>query len=379
MVTIRLARSVVGVKEASAVKKVLLEDGYLGMGCEVRCFEEELKAFFGRKVEVVSVNSGTAALHLAVMAVVKPSEEVLVPSQTFVASFQAITAAGATPVACDIDPDTLLLDLKDAARRLTKRTCAIMPVHYTGAVGNLKAVYAFARKKGLRVIEDAAHAFGTTYQGKKIGSFGDVVCFSFDGIKNVTCGEGGAVVTRDRKVAEFVKDARLLGVRKDTEKRYKGQRSWEFEVVHQGYRYHMSNLLAAIGRVQLKRFDEFRRKRQALALRYQKQLAGIAGLGLIPMDLKTVVPHIFPVLVQDGRRDALRAFLQKKGIETGIHYFPNHRLQFFARKGSRFPVADRIYDQLLSLPLHPLLTAVDQGWIIESVGLFFDEQKRRRS
>jgi dTDP-4-amino-4,6-dideoxygalactose transaminase len=368
---IRLARSIVGLKEAAAVRRVLVDDGYLGMGQEVRLFEEELKKFLGGKVDVACLNSGTAALHLGVMAVVKPGDEVLVPAFTFVACFQAIIAAGAKPVACDIDPDTLMIDLKDAAKRLTKRTRVIMPVHYAGSVSDLTAVYAFAKKHCLRVVEDAAHAFGTTYKGKKIGSLGDVVCFSFDGIKNITSGEGGAVVSRDKKVMEFVKDARLLGVKKDTEKRYQGARSWTFDVTHQGYRFHMSNVLAAIGRVQLKRFDEFRRKRQALALHYQKALARVNGLEMVPMDLKTVVPHIFPVRVKDVRRDALKDFLQGKGIETGIHYYPVHRLTFFLKKGARFPVTEKVYNEVLSLPLHPALTRAEQGRVISAIQEFY--------
>ena len=365
-----LARSIVDAKEAQALRRVLLEDGYLGMGKEVRCFEGELGRFFGGKYSVVSVNSGTAALHLGVMAIVRPGYEVLVPSLTFVASFQAIRAAGAVPVACDIDPQTLLLDLKDASKRLTDKTRAIMPVHYAGSVGDLKAVYVFAKKHRLRVIEDAAHAFGTTYQGKRIGSFGDIVCFSFDGIKNITSAEGGAVVTRDKKVAEFVKDARLLGVRKDTEKRFKGQRSWEFDVLHQGYRYHMSNLFASIGRVQLTKFPRFASVRQSLAKTYQKKLTGIPGIELISIDLNTVVPHIFPILIKNGRRDDLRGFLQEKGIETGIHYYPNHRLKFFSKKNVHFPVTDKIYGEILSLPLYPGLKQTDQKQVIAMIQQF---------
>lgn len=369
---IRLSKSVVGIEEATAVHRVILEDGYLGMGREVCQFEAELSLFFGGRA-VTCVNSGTAALHLALMAVVKPWDEVLVPSLTFVSSFQAITAAGAKPIACDIDPNTLLIDLKDAAKRLTHKTRVIMPVHYSGGVGDLKKVYAFARKNRLRVIEDAAHAFGTIYNGKKIGSFGDIACFSFDGIKNITSGEGGAIVSSDRKVIEFVKDARLLGIRQDTDKRYQGKRSWEFEVLHQGYRYHMSNIFAAIGRVQLRKFSRFARIRRSLAKKYHQMLAEISGIELLQRDYTTIVPHIFPILVKDGQRDLLRAYLLKKGIETGIHYYPNHFLKFFAKKNVRLPVTERIYKEILSLPLHPGLNSVDQNRVITAIGDFLHE------
>ena len=183
----RLSRSIVGEAEAEAVRRVICEDGYLGMGSEVQRFEKEVAAFLGVPEDrVITANSGTAALHLAVQAATDPGDEVLVPSLTVVASFQAISAARAVPVACDAREDTATLDLNDAARRLTAATRAIMPVHYASNPVDLDNIYAFAQQHGLRVIEDAAHAFGCLYKGRKVGSFGDVACFSFDGIKNIT-------------------------------------------------------------------------------------------------------------------------------------------------------------------------------------------------
>ena len=210
--SMRLSRSIVGEAEAEAVHRVICEDGYLGIGKEVQQFEADVAAYLGVPASwVISVNTGTAALHLAVEAVLGHGSgaEVLVPSLTFVASFQAIGGAGAVPVACDARLDTATIDLADAERRLTPRTKAIMPVHYASNPVDLDGVYAFAEKHGLRVIEDAAHAFGCLYKGRKIGSFGDVACFSFDGIKNITCGEGGCIVTSDQAVAEAARDGRL--------------------------------------------------------------------------------------------------------------------------------------------------------------------------
>lgn len=371
----RLSRSVVGRTEAEAVSRVLLEDGYLGMGREVEAFENELQAFLGCPGrQVICVNSGTAALHLAVQAVTAPGDEVLVQSLTFLASFQAITAAGCVPVACEVVPGTITLDLEDAQKRLTPRTKAVMPVHYASNPGDLDGVYDFAHRHGLRVIEDAAHAFGCTYRGRKIGTFGDLVCFSFDGIKNITSGEGGAVVTGDGEAAQIIRDARLLGVQKDTEKRYAGQRSWEFEVNHQGYRYHLSNVLAAIGRVQLQRFpQEFAPRRVALAGLYRRLLSGVAGLQLLEADLDEIVPHIQPVLVLGGRRDELRTFLGGLGIETGIHYRPNHLLGLFGGGRVSLPVTERLYGELLSLPLHPALTEAEVSRICGQVSGFLGE------
>ena len=358
--------------------RVIVEDGYLGMGSEVQKFELALAGFLGVPGEnVACVNSGTAAVHLALEAALPPGSEVLVQSLTFVATFQAILAASHVPVPCEVLPGNLAIDLEDAAARLTGKTKAIMPVHYASNPGDLDAVYAFARKHGLRVIEDAAHAFGCTYQGRKIGGFGDIQCFSFDGIKNITCGEGGMVVTADKTVQERVKDARLLGIERDTEKRFAGARSWDFDVSRPGYRYHMSNLNAAIGLVQLQRFPgEFAPKRVRLAQRYRERLAACDGLRLLETDLGPVVPHLQPVRVMNNRRDGLQAHLQQAGLETGMHYKPNHLLSLFGGRAGTLPVTEGIYAELLSLPLHPGLEIVDVDRVCDAIDQFYTQQKR---
>lgn len=242
-----------------------------------------------------------------------------------------------------------------------------MPVHYASDPANLDEIYEFAKKHNLRVIEDAAHAFGTIHNKKLIGSFGDIVCFSFDGIKNITCGEGGAVVTDDSVVAQYIRDARLLGIQKDTEKRYKGARSWEFDVVHQGYRYHMSNILAAIGRVQLQKFPLFKKARQDLAKRYVDLLKDIKGIEVFDKDYDKIVPHIFPIKVLDNKRDELKEHLSIHNIESGIHYYPSHKLSFYKKQDVELPKTDKAYSQLLTLPLHPDLTEDNQIFIVEKI------------
>jgi len=369
---IRLSRSIVGQTEAEAVSRVIGEDGYLGMGKEVQLFEKEIAGFLGVSKEcIICVNSGTAALHLAVEAVIQLGDEVLAQSLTYLATFQAISAAGAVPVACEVLPQNVSIDLQDAEKRLSSATKVIVPVHYASNPGNLDSIYDFAHKYGLRVVEDAAHAFGCTYNGRKIGSFGDIACFSFDGIKNITSGEGGFVVTKDQKVAQYIRDARLIGVEKDTEKRYSGQRRWEFDVHHQGYRYHMSNIMAAIGRVQLQRFaGEFAPKRQALARKYREILNECDGIRFFDADLNAIVPHIQPVRVLNGKRDVLRAFLEERNIGTGIHYKPNHLLTYYGGGRVSLPVTEKLYEELLSLPLHPGLSDGDVQYVCESVKEF---------
>jgi len=369
---VRLSRSIVGEREAAAVSRVLIEDGYLGMGKEVQAFESDIATYLGVKpANVACVNSGTAAVHLAVQAVLHPGEKILVQSLTFVATYQAIAAAGAVPVACEIRPETACMDLLDAERRMTTDCKAIMPVHYASNPAYIDEIYAFAKANGLRVVEDAAHAFGCTHNGRKIGSFGDVACFSFDGIKNITCGEGGCVVSKDEDVMRLVKDARLLGVENDTEKRYSGKRSWDFDVSRAGYRFHMSNINAAIGRVQLSRLDsEFAPKRVGLARLYRRELASVNGLCLLETDLGPVVPHLQPIRVLGGRRDDLRAHLEDKGIQTGIHYKPNHLLSYFGGGSRSMPVTEKVFGELLSLPLHPGLSEDDVVGICREITSF---------
>lgn len=362
---IRLSRSVVGGAEAAAVSKIIIEEGYLGMGSEVQRFEADIAAYLGvQPAQVVTVNTGTAALHLAVQAAVPKGSEVLVPSLTFVASFQAIAAAACVPVPCDVYAATATIDLEDAARRITPRTKAIMPVHYASNPWQLDAIYAFAERHGLRVIEDAAHAFGCSHQGRKIGSMGDVVCFSFDGIKNITSGEGGCIVSFDPEVTRLCSDARLLSVENDTEKRYTGGRSWDFDVHCQGYRYHMSNIMAAIGRVQLSRLDgEFAPARRRLLAQYRAELANVPGLALLQLDVADdIVPHIYPVRVLHGHKDAVKAALAAQGIPTGVHYKPNHLLTYFKEmlpQGAPLPVTEQLYGELVTLPLHPAVSTQD--------------------
>lgn len=362
---IRLSKSTITEQDKLAVMAVL-EKEFLGMGSKVQEFENALESFFGRPV--VTVSNGTAALQLAISGCgIGPGDEVLVPSLTYLASFQAVSATGAIPIACDID-DTLHLDPAKLEEHINSNTKAIMPVHYGGS-STSRAIYKVANKYSLRVIEDAAHAFGSTANEGKIGSFGDIVCFSFDGIKNITSGEGGCIVTSDTKCVERTKDLRLLGVHKDSEQRYKGNRSWNFDVTEQGWRYHMSDLMAALGISQLSRFEEIARLRKKIAKNYDCILDSIGNITLIKQDRENVVPHLYTVLLDSKiDRDGLRIKLEKAGIQTGVHYFPNHLLTFYRKKNQHpLPVTEALYPRLLSLPLHLDLTESDQSYIADTL------------
>jgi dTDP-4-amino-4,6-dideoxygalactose transaminase len=340
------------------------------MGEEVGEFERLLSEYFGRPT--VCVASGTAALQLALQgAGVGPGDEVLVPTITYLASFQSVTANGAVPVACDVDENTCLIDLKDAATRITEKTKAIMPVHYAGQPVDFSSLMKLAQENDLRVIEDAAHAFGSCSKGDRIGSFGDVSCFSFDGIKNVTCGEGGCVVSDDEVLLNNIRDARLLGVEGDSSKRFVNQRSWSFEVHQQGWRYHMSNLMAAIGIEQLAKFEQASHKRVLLAEEYLRLLtmARCPCIRPVLQNLDQVVPHIFPLRIFGmNDRKSLVAEMHDCGIQVGLHYQPNHLLRFFSGNDCpSLPVAERIFPELLTLPLHPDLDIDDCSYVLEKL------------
>lgn len=362
MKKIRLSKSCIGEREKQAVMAVLDKE-YLGMGEEVQKFELALTEYFSRPA--ICVSTGTAALQLALEAMdIGVGDEVLVPSLTYVASFQAISATGATPIACDIDENSLSINIEDVEIKITKKTRAVMVVHYSGLVGDFNSLLEVADKHNLRVIEDAAHAFGSSYEGKKVGSFGDVTCFSFDGIKNITSGEGGCIISDDPQILERCRDARLLGVEKDTEARYRGQRSWDFDVTRQGWRYHMSNIMAAIGLVQFQRHSELGEKRQLLVHRYVSNLSGCNFLNPICQNYSESVPHIFVVtLAEDIDRDSFRAKLLERGIESGVHYKPNHLLSLYSGNSSSTPILDKIFPRLLTLPLHPDMSLDDVDYI----------------
>lgn len=364
---IRLSKSCISDKEKTAVLNVLDKE-YLGMGENVKEFEDKLSKFLSNNV--ICVSSGTAALHLALTSLkLTSNDEVLVPSLTYLSSFQAVKAAGAKPVACDINPKTLTIDLSDLKKKINKNTKVIMPVHYSGGVYDLDKIYKIAKENNLRVVEDAAHAFGSYYKKQLVGSFGDIICFSFDGIKNITSGEGGCVCTSDLKVLKKVSNLRLLGVENDSTSRYKNQRKWKYDVKDIGWRYHMSNLMAAIGIVQLDRFEEFSKKRKVIAKKYDKLLKN-SNSKILKLDRNydNIVPHIYVIRIKNmNYRDELRKRLLEKNIQTGVHYFPNHLLSIFRDKNISLSNTEKIHKEILTLPLHPDLNISDIEYVVKTL------------
>jgi dTDP-4-amino-4,6-dideoxygalactose transaminase len=279
---------------------------------------------------------------------------------------------GAKPVFCEINPDNLNMDISDVKKRITKNTKAIMPVHYCGQACDMDELMEIGKNHNIVIIEDAAHAFGSSYNGKKIGSFGDATCFSFDPIKNLTCGEGGAVALSDDTIAEIIRTKRILGIDKDTWHRYRNERSWFYEVTMQGYRYHMSNINAAIGIAQLKKCESFIQKKKDIVQKYNDAFINIDGIKILSWKLKETAPFTYIIRVLNSARENLMAFLKERGVGTGVHYIPNHLQAFFKSFTTSLPVTEQIGEEILTLPLYVDMTDEQVSTVIQSVIDFFN-------
>jgi dTDP-4-amino-4,6-dideoxygalactose transaminase len=314
---------------------------------------------------LVAVSSGTAALHLALLSLgIKDGSEVLVPSMTFCASIQAIIAARAIPVFVDIDPETLCCDVDDLARRITPGTRAIMPVHYGGQSCDMDTILDVAQRHGLLVVEDAAHAFGSCYKGRAIGTIGHATSFSFDPIKNITCGDGGAVALQDQQAAEKIINMRLLGIDASTRPIDGSNR---YQVTDIGYRYHMSDLHAAIGLQQLQKFPAIAARRREIWRCYAELLQSCVDVQLLHYNLTDSVPFNFVLRILNNKRDGLLAYLRERGIEAAIHYPPNHLQPFFQRYATPLPQTELVYQQILTLPLYPALSNDEVAFVANAV------------
>jgi dTDP-4-amino-4,6-dideoxygalactose transaminase len=361
--------------EIQEAARAALEAGWLGMGPLSQRFEKGLEEFLelsGRRV--VSTNSCTEALHIAGRLIgLGPGDEVICPSFTYVAGHQALSRTGADIVFCDVEEDTLCLDPDRVADLVTDRTRAILAVDYIGLPSRIDDLTALARRHGLRVIEDAAHAFGSTSDGRPVGSFGDITCFSFGPVKTITTLEGGAVVTPDPDDVQTLHELRHLGIDSDTDARYRSRRNWEFDVVRQGYRCHLGSVPSAIGLAQLDMVGELIANRQDYCRRYDEGLRDLAEhLRFFGTDWKNVAPYIYVLRLRDAaRRPALIEHLKARGIATGIHYTGAHEFSFYA--GSRrgpLPVTERATGQVLTLPLHPYMDDDTVERVVQGVRSF---------
>ncbi|HEU4776839.1 MAG TPA: DegT/DnrJ/EryC1/StrS aminotransferase family protein [Telluria sp.] len=360
----------IGDEEIAAVVDCL-RSGWVTTGPKTREFEQQFAAYLGDGVEAISVNSATAGLHLALEALgIGPGDEVIVPTLTFTATAEVVRYLGAQPVFVDTDPHTLNLDLGALEAAIGPHTRAIIPVHYAGLACDMDAILDLARIYGLKVVEDAAHAFPTRYKNKLVGTLGsDVTVFSFYANKTMTTGEGGMVVTRNAELARRVRLMRIHGISQDAFARYTSRSpAWFYEVVAAGFKYNLTDLAAAMGLAQLAKIDRFFTRRQCLAAEYSTALRGLPlRLPALPGPGCSHAWHLYVVrLTADAPigRDELIRKLSERGIGTSVHFIPLHRQPVWRDscrlRPEQFPAAEAAFQSMVSLPLYTKMSDADQ-------------------
>lgn len=352
-------RADLGEAEIQAVSDVI-RSGWLTMGAKTFEFERQFAHYVGAS-HAVAVSSCTAALHLSLEAVgLTRGDEVLVPTTTFTASAEVVTYSGATPVFVDIDPATLNMDPRDAERRITPRTKAIIPVHLAGTPCDLEEILDLADQHQVRVVEDAAHALPSTYKGKRIGAISELTAFSFYATKTLTTGEGGMITTENEGLVRRLQVMRLHGIARDAWRRYSSEGSWFYHVLDTGYKYNLTDIQAALGIVQLAKCDEMTQARNRIAERYTAAFQGLdcVETPVIPAD-RTTSWHLYVLRLhleqlRIDRSQFIRE-LADRGVSTSVHFIPLHLQPAYQRnygyKTGDFPAAEREYQRSLSLPI----------------------------
>ena len=361
-------------KEEIAATTNALELGWLGMGSFVNKFEEELKEFLECSDRyVVSLSTGHAALHLGLLiAGVGPGDEVITPSFNNIADFQAILATGASPVFCDIYEETLCIDLEKAELLVSPKTKAIIVMDYDCFLCDHNKVAKFAKKHNVRVIHDAAHSFGSRYNGKMVGSFSDITMFSFDPVKTITCLDGGALIVKTKEEVAMLHEMRLVGMGQPAEVMYQNKRAWTYNVSRLGFRYHMSNVHAAIGLAQLAKIDLISESRRNVCKYYNSELANIDGLLLPNTNFEGITPFLYYIRVPAEIKEEFKQYMIDNGVDIGVHWQPGHWFDLFkkTRRGD-LSVTDKIGHEILSLPLHSCMSKESMDTVVEKIKSFF--------
>ena len=364
---ISLFKACMGEEEIQAVAQVL-RSGWTGLGPKVEEFERKFGDYLLSGMpysapNVVGLNSCTAALDLALKVFdIHRGDEVIVPTMTFVSTAHAVAYNLATPIFADVNYFTLNIDPEDVARKITQRTKAIICVHYGGRICDMKRLLEVAGN--IPIIEDCAHACGSSRDGIKAGMFGDMACFSFHAVKNLSMGDGGALVCHDEETAARVKALRWLGIDKSTWDRTEANKRywWEYQVNEIGLKCHMNDISAAIGIEQLKKLDAMNARRREIVKMYREKLTQVN----VPDYDPDSSWHLFCVNAHPGLRDELVEHLKAKGITTGVHYKPIHLYSCYGNRPS-LPEAESAFLSIMSLPLHPGLTDEDVQTVIDAV------------
>lgn len=395
MTVISAAREVLAINGGSPVRKTLLPYGrhcidesdiqavvetlrsdWLTTGPKVAEFEEAIAAWVGAKY-AVTFSSGTAALHAAAFAAgLQTGNEAITSPLTFAATANCVLYQGATPVFADVQADTLNLDPEQAAARITSRTKAILPVDYAGQPADMDSILQLAARHGLIVIEDACHALGAEYQGRRVGSLADMTVFSFHPVKHLTTGEGGMVTSDSPVFAETLRRFRNHGINSDARERQVAGR-WQYEMVMLGFNYRLADIACALGLQQLKKLESNLVRRKQIAARYAAEFRDMPGV-LLPQVRDEVNPawHLYPIRLELARLSASRSevfeALRAENIGVNVHYVPVHLhpyyRQRFGYKGGEYPVAEAAYERLISLPMFHGMTEDDVEDVVRAVG-----------
>ncbi|HQV11145.1 MAG TPA: DegT/DnrJ/EryC1/StrS family aminotransferase [Nitrospira sp.] len=371
-------------EEISAVVETL-RSGWLTTGQKVRQFEEHFAAQVGAEY-AVATNSCTAALHVALEALgVQEGDEIIVPTMTFAATAEVVAYFKATPVLVDCDPITLNLDVAALSAKITRRTKAVIPVHFAGQPCDMQGILEAAASHGLAVVEDAAHAFPSSYRGKPVGALGDITCFSFYATKTLTTGEGGMATTNNQARAERMRRMTLHGITRDAWMRYSDAGSWYYEIGAPGYKYNLTDIAAAIGIEQLAKAGRFLEARRKIAAAYNSEFADLPELRL-PLESPGSGHswHLYVIQLdlhslRISRNGFIEA-LKKSGVGASVHFIPLHLHPYYrSRFGftpADFPVASETFERIVSLPIYPRMTDADIRHVIESVRTIVAEYRR---
>lgn len=373
------SRPSIGDEEIAAVEQVL-RSGWITTGPKSQALEEQFADYVGCK-HAVALSSATGGMHITLLALgIGPGDEVITPSQTWVSTANMIALLGAKPVFVDVDRDTLMTDAARIEAAITPRTKAIIPVHYAGAAFDLDPLYALADQHGIAVIEDAAHAAGTRYKCRHVGSHGTAI-FSFHAIKNMTCAEGAMFVTDDEALASRVRMLKFHGLGVDAYDRLTGGRKPQAQVMEPGFKYNLADINAAIALVQLERLDAINARRTELAAAYRQKLEGLPVQPLaVPAYAQTHAWHLFILRIDSERcgmdREAFMQGLQDQGIGTGIHFIATHLHTWYRQRDPDLYLPNTEWNsaRLCSIPLFPDMSDQDLDRVVGAIATLMDKR-----
>ena len=353
-----------------------LKSGWLSTGPKVHEFEKSMSKYLNIP-HCIALNSGTAALHLSLKAIgLKENDEVIIPTNTFTATGEVITYFNAKPVLVDSAIENFNIDENEIEAKITKKTKAIMPVHFAGNPCEMGIIQNICKKYDLKLIEDAAHALTSKFQNNLIGTIGDITCFSFYATKNITTGEGGMAVTTNPVYAEKIRKLSLHGINMDAWNRYAKKGSWFYEVSDAGYKYNMSDILASIGITQMKKAEMMLKKRTDIANTYTNELSNIHSITIPRTNIENRHAwHLYVIQIKQDElninREQFIDKLKEYNIGASVHFIPLHRHPYYQNKfrysPKDFPNSESIYNSSISLPIYPKMTETDVNYVIEAV------------